>query len=77
MSAPELSGEDSRTYVVGLPVVVTIAADGGVTFEVDLAEVGDIDEQAPEEYDEATVAADVIAATEAAQRISNFHIFNA
>jgi hypothetical protein len=45
MSAPELLGEDSvfgpRTYVVGVPLVVNVHADGRVTYEVDLTEVTD------------------------------------
>lgn len=34
----------SRTYVVGLPVVLTVHSDGSVTAEVDLSEASDLDD---------------------------------
>lgn len=33
-----MSGTLSRSYVVGLPVVITVSADGMVTYEVDTSE---------------------------------------
>lgn len=59
---------DARSYVVGLPVVITI--DGQtVTAEVDLSEVGDIDEHPPVDdkgqplYDDDQIDADVALVT--------------
>lgn len=44
---------DSRTYVVGLPVVLTVHADGRVTAEVDLSEAYDVwDSSTPEGQDD-------------------------
>lgn len=46
-------GEEPRTYVVGLPVVITVHPDGTVTAEVDLSEADDIfDASTPEEQDD-------------------------
>jgi len=46
----EVEVVDSRTYVVGLPVIVTVHDDGRVEYEVDTAEAaGDIWENIPDE----------------------------
>lgn len=34
----------SRTYVIGLPVVITVYDDGTVTAEVDLSEAADLND---------------------------------
>lgn len=62
-----------RTYCVGLPVVVTVHTDGSTTFEVDLAEVNDIDEDecAYERYGEDTVYGDASTVSAAASKIGN------
>ena len=52
---------EPRIYVLGLPVVVTVADDGTVTYEVDSAETGTSlweDEDHVEEYGDAQVEAD-------------------
>lgn len=51
-----------RSYVIGLPVVITIDDDGKVTAEVDLSEATDIheDEEAAENYGDEQVTADRI-----------------
>lgn len=44
---------DSRAYVVGLPVVLTVHDDGRVTAEVDLSEAYDVwDASTPEDQDD-------------------------
>lgn len=45
------------TYVVGLPVVLTVHVDGTVSAEVDLSEAGDLDSStsAPEDQDPSTL----------------------
>lgn len=44
---------DSRTYVVGLPVVLTVHDDGRVTAEVDLSEAYDVwDASTPDGQDD-------------------------
>lgn len=49
----------ARTYVVGLPVVITVHDDGRVEYEVDTAEASsEMWEQAPEEYTEEQIRAD-------------------
>jgi hypothetical protein len=46
------------TFVVGLPVVLTVHGDGRVTYETDLSEAADLGEtNAPEGMDDTTVAA--------------------
>jgi hypothetical protein len=50
---------DSRQYVIGLPVVITVASDGTVTAEVDLSEADDIyDVSVPEGQDTSASALD-------------------
>lgn len=51
-----------RSYVIGLPVVITIDDAGKVTAEVDLSEATDIfeDEEAAEKYGDEQVTADRI-----------------
>lgn len=39
---------EPRSYCIGLPVVITVHADGEVTYDVDLSEADDIDEGVPE-----------------------------
>lgn len=65
--------ETSRSYVVGVPLVVTVSRSGHVTFEVDLSEVGDIDEDedAAERYSDAVIAADILTAEGAARRLQH------
>lgn len=38
---------EPRSYVVGLPVVITVHPDGRVTAEVDLSEASDISDALP------------------------------
>lgn len=70
------SGVDQtpRTYVVGLPVAVTIHPDGKVEIDVDLSEIGDIDEddEAYERYG-AQVMIDSLTVSTAADTIGNHH----
>lgn len=68
-----LREETARFYAVGLPVGVTIYADGTVHFEVDLSEVSDIDEDddAYERYGDEQVAADALTVSAAADRLRN------
>lgn len=54
-----MSAADPRTYVVGLPVIVTVHPDGFVSVEVDSTELTVEVERAEVEYDAATVAEDV------------------
>lgn len=44
-----------RTYVIGLPVVITVHDDGTVTAEVDLSEASDLHDSSAS-YDEALTA---------------------
>lgn len=50
-----------RSYVIGLPVVITVNDDGTLTAEVDLSEAADIheDEDAYEKYGEAQLDEDI------------------
>lgn len=51
-----------RTYIIGLPVVVTVRGDGSVGYWVDTADASSglwEDEEHCEEYGEAVVQADV------------------
>ena len=59
---------DTRYYVIGLPVVIAIDADGTVRAEVDLSEASDLrDASAPEEQDNSDDLVDAdIAAIDAA-----------
>lgn len=43
IAALDVPYSPSRSYVVGLPVVITVYADGSVKAEVDLSEASDID----------------------------------
>lgn len=40
MRADEPDGLDSRTYVVGLPVIIVVSPGGTVSVEVDMSEAG-------------------------------------
>jgi len=64
---------DQREYVVGLPVAVTVHADGRVTLDVDIAEIGDIgeDDGAWERYTGPVITSDIETAQNAAQRVGN------
>ena len=59
----------ARTYVVGLPVMVTVYDDGRCTYEVDLSEADDLWETEPDyptsvvDADIATVSAAIAAGT--------------
>lgn len=65
--------ETARSYAIGIPVAVTVMADGTVRFDFDLAEVSDIDEDddAYGRYGDEQVAADALIVSEAAARIQN------
>lgn len=78
----ESSGEDSvpepaeeRSYCIGLPVAVTLHTDGSITFDVDLSEVDDLDEDVSDRYPEDIVAGDASTVSAAAARIGNHHSF--
>lgn len=49
--APATAPEQPRTYVVGLPVVISVHPDGTVTAEVDLSEAADLWDGIPTEGD--------------------------
>lgn len=61
-----MNSTHDRTYVVGLPVVITIHPDGSVLAEVDLSEAYDIYDGAPLDddlmplYDDETINVDVL-----------------
>lgn len=59
-----------RSYVVGVPLAITVHDDGRVTFDVDLAEISDCDEHVEGEITE-QVEADILTMSEAAARIGN------
>ncbi len=68
----------TRTYVIGVPLVVEVADDGSISFEVDLSEVDvsmDTDESFDYSADQRLVDSD--AAQNAAERIGNTHRFTA
>jgi len=67
----------SRTYVIGLPVVITVADDGTVTAEVDLSEASDLHDSSasyderldalPEPERDAVIDADIAAVQKAVE----------
>lgn len=48
-----------RTYVIGLPVVITVHDDGTVEAQVDLSEASDLDDGLTEVVDDELLEADV------------------
>ena len=55
------SAAEPRTYLVGLPVAVTVDTDGTVTYEIDTAEAGAAVNECEQENlpDEETIQSDV------------------
>lgn len=67
------SEEDSvldRSYVVGVPLAITVHDDGRVTFDVDLSEISDADENIEGEITDQNIA-DLSTMSEAAGRLGN------
>lgn len=50
---------ESRSYVVGLPVLVTVWDDGTVVYDLDTAEAGEAILDDPDQPDEDTLQADM------------------
>ena len=51
----------SRTYVVGLPVLITVHDDGTVEWDIDRSEAGSgINENYPSTYDKPPLAQEVV-----------------
>lgn len=59
-----------RSYVVGVPLTVTVNHDGRIRLDVDLSEV-DIEMDPIDEVDADTFAADVAAVVGAADQVGN------
>jgi hypothetical protein len=60
--------ETARSYVVGVPLAISVDRKGNVTFDIDLAEVGDFVENEP---DTDTVEQDRLTVEAAAARLGN------
>lgn len=64
----------ARTYVVGVPLAITVDENGRVTFDVDLSEVGDFVEHVEEgSIPDSIVDADVLTVEAAATTLGNHH----
>lgn len=64
---------DARTYVVGVPLVITVDENGRVTFDVDLSEVTDFTEHIEDDLliPDEIVDADVLTVAAAADTLGN------